>query len=90
MNSLTDILDSFLPLLQPEGRELHPNAAIVEVAEPAQLTELAANPRIRRPAQIEDLRLTFGSTHLKSLSLGRCQVAFPVPRSTNRARCVKL
>ncbi len=48
MNSSTDILDSLLPLLQPEGRELHLNAAIVEVAEPAQLAELAANPRVRR------------------------------------------
>jgi len=48
MSSSTDILDSLLPLLQPEGRELHLNASIVEVAEPAQLVELAANPRIRR------------------------------------------
>ena len=48
MSSSTDILDSLLPLLQPEGRELHLNAAIVEVAESAQLAELAANPRIRR------------------------------------------
>jgi hypothetical protein len=48
MNSSTDILDSLLPLLQPEGRELHLNAAIVEMADPAQLAELAANPRIRR------------------------------------------
>ena len=48
MSSSTDILDLLLPLLQPEGRELHLNAAIVEVAESAQLAELAANPRIRR------------------------------------------
>jgi hypothetical protein len=48
MSSPADILDSLLPLLQPEGRELHLNAAIVEVAEPTQLAELAANPRIRR------------------------------------------
>jgi len=48
MSSSTDILDSLLPLFQPEGRELHLNAAIVEVAEPAQLVELAAHPRIRR------------------------------------------
>ena len=41
MSSSTDILDSLLPLLQPEGRELHLNAAILEVAEPAQLAELA-------------------------------------------------
>ena len=38
MSPSIDILDSLLPLLQPEGRELHLNAAIVKVAEPAQLT----------------------------------------------------
>jgi len=48
MSSSTDILDSVLPLLDLEGRELHLNAAIVEVAEPTQLAELAANARIRR------------------------------------------
>jgi hypothetical protein len=48
MSAATETLDSLLPLLRPEGRELHLNAAIVEVAEPAQLAELAANPRIRR------------------------------------------
>jgi len=37
-----------LPLLQPDGPELHLNAAVLEVAEPAQLAELAADPRIRR------------------------------------------
>ena len=48
MTATNEILNSLLPLLQPEGPELHLNAAIVEVAEPAQLVELAANPRIRR------------------------------------------
>ena len=48
MTATNEILDSLLPLLQPEGPELHLNAAIVEVAEPAQLAELAADPRIRR------------------------------------------
>ena len=48
MAPTSKILDSLLPLLQPEGPELHLNAAIVEVAEPAQLAELAADPRIRR------------------------------------------
>jgi hypothetical protein len=43
-----EILDSLLPLLQPDGPELHFNAAVLEVAEPAQLAELAADPRIRR------------------------------------------
>jgi len=48
MSTSTDVLDSLLPLLQPAGRELHLNAAIVEVSEPAQLVELAADPSIRR------------------------------------------
>ena len=48
MTATNKILDSLLPLLQPEGPELHLNAAIVEVAEPAQLAELAADPRIGR------------------------------------------
>jgi uncharacterized protein with PhoU and TrkA domain len=45
MSSSADILDSLLPLLQPEGRELHLNAVIVEVAEPAQLAELDLHGR---------------------------------------------
>ena len=48
MTATNEILDSLLPLLEPEGPELHLNAAVVEVAEPAQLAELAADPRIRR------------------------------------------
>ena len=48
MASPTKMLDSLLPLLQPECPELHLNAAVVEVAEAAQLAELAADPRIRR------------------------------------------
>ena len=48
MTATNEILDSLLPLLQPEGTEVHLNAAIVEVAQPAQLAELAADPRIRR------------------------------------------
>ena len=48
MTATNETLDSLLPLLQPDGSELHLNAAIVEVAEPAQLAELAADPRIRR------------------------------------------
>lgn len=43
-----EILDSLLPLLQTDRPELHLNAAVLEVAEPAQLAELAADPRIRR------------------------------------------
>jgi hypothetical protein len=41
-------LEALLPLLQPQERELHLNAAVLEVARPAQLLELAADPRIRR------------------------------------------
>jgi len=48
MTATNKILDSLLPLLQPDGPELHLNAAVVEVAEPAQLAELAADPRIGR------------------------------------------
>ena len=48
MTATNETLDSLLPLLQPDGSELHLNAAIIEVAEPAQLAELAADPRIRR------------------------------------------
>lgn len=43
-----DMLDKLLPLLQPEQREIHVNATILEVAEASQLVELAANPKIRR------------------------------------------
>jgi len=48
MTAMNKILDSLLPLLEPGGRELHLNAAVLEVAEPAQLAELAADPRIGR------------------------------------------
>ena len=48
MTATNETLDSLLPLLQPDGSELHLNAAIIEVAEPAQLAELAADHRIRR------------------------------------------
>lgn len=48
MTVTNEILDSLLPLLEPDGPELHLNAAILEVAEPALLAELAADPRIRR------------------------------------------
>ena len=48
MTVKNEILDSLLPLLQPDGPELHLNAAVMEVADPAQLAELAADPRIRR------------------------------------------
>lgn len=43
----SDVLDSLLPLLHSDSPELHLNAAILEVADPAQLAELAADLRIR-------------------------------------------
>jgi hypothetical protein len=48
MASTNEVLDSLLPLVEPNGPELHLGAAILEVAEPALLVELAADPRIRR------------------------------------------
>ena len=48
MTVTNEILDSLLPLLEPNCLELHLNAAVLEVAETAQLAELAADPRIRR------------------------------------------
>ncbi len=41
-------LDALLPLLEPQGYELHLNAAVLEVTDRAQLAELAADPKIRR------------------------------------------
>jgi len=43
-----DALEDLLPLLAPEAPELHLNAALLEVADPAQLAELAATPDIGR------------------------------------------
>ena len=56
MTALNKILNSLLPLLEPDGPELHLNAAVLEVAEPAQLAELAADPRICRylPTRLSD------------------------------------
>lgn len=48
MPPASNILDDLLPLLRPDQEEIHLNAAVVEVSEPAQLVELAANPKIRR------------------------------------------
>jgi hypothetical protein len=48
MSSITRVLDSLLPRLEPERRELHLNAALLEVSEPAQLAELASDGKIRR------------------------------------------
>jgi hypothetical protein len=48
MTVRNEILDCLLPLLRSDGPELHLNAAVLEVADAAQLVELAADPRIRR------------------------------------------
>lgn len=42
------MLDELLPRLEPRRAELHKNAAVLEVADAVQMTELAANPKIRR------------------------------------------
>lgn len=48
MSDRTSILDKLLPLLQSGRPEVHEHATVLEAAEPAQLLELAANPRVRR------------------------------------------
>ncbi len=48
MPSTCKTLDSLLPRLEPTCNELHLNAAVLEVAEPAQLAELAADGKVRR------------------------------------------
>ena len=48
MPPVGNTLDALLPLLQPHQPEVLLNAAVVEVAAPSQLAELAADPRIRR------------------------------------------
>jgi hypothetical protein len=48
MEPLTNILDDLLPLLQARQPELHNHAALLELADPMQLAELAANPKTRR------------------------------------------
>jgi hypothetical protein len=44
----TNLLDDLLPLLQPRQREVHRNAAVLEVQDRAQLVELAVSPKVRR------------------------------------------
>jgi hypothetical protein len=45
--SAAELLDTFLPLAEPAGVEFHQNAAVLEVSDPAQLVELAADPALR-------------------------------------------
>jgi len=69
MTATNEILDSLLPLLQPDGPELHLNAAVLEVAEPALLAELAADPRIRRNllARLSDTVVLVDPGHARDL-----------------------
>jgi hypothetical protein len=46
-NSAESLLDELLPIGEPEGMEVHTGAAVLEVAEPAQLLELASDPALR-------------------------------------------
>jgi hypothetical protein len=48
MPSTCETLDSLLPRLAPRQNEIHVNATVLEVAEPAQLAELAADGKVRR------------------------------------------
>jgi len=48
MPSIQKTLDSLLPRLKPRQNEIHLNATILEVAEPAQLVELVADGKVRR------------------------------------------
>ena len=48
MSHGTKVLDDLLPLLVPVRGELHEAIAVLEVAEPSQLVELASRPAIRR------------------------------------------
>jgi hypothetical protein len=48
LDTTSHVLDELLPLLQPRQAEVHVRAALLEVADVAQLIELAANPAIRR------------------------------------------
>jgi hypothetical protein len=48
MSDATRILDDLLPLLAPEQAELHLDVAVLEASEPAQLVELASDPKVRR------------------------------------------
>jgi hypothetical protein len=45
--SALEVLDEVLPLVEPAGHELHRDAAVLEVGDPAQLLELAADTAVR-------------------------------------------
>jgi hypothetical protein len=45
--SASELLDEFLPLAEPAANEVHLRAAVLEVSDPAQLLELAADTGLR-------------------------------------------
>lgn len=45
--SAGDLLDDVLPLADPKIMEMHANAAVLQVGDPAQLLELAADPTLQ-------------------------------------------
>jgi hypothetical protein len=45
--SAAELLDELLPFAEPATREVHRHAAILEVGDPAQLLELAADTALR-------------------------------------------
>jgi hypothetical protein len=64
------VLDELLPLLAPRRPELHANAAVLEVSDPAQLAELAANPKVRRYllARLSDTAALIDPGHVAALA----------------------
>ena len=46
-NTASALLDELLPLAKPTEKEVHSNAALLEVGDPAQLLELAADTALR-------------------------------------------
>ena len=69
MNGESNILDALLPLLQTDCSELHINAAVLEVADRAQLAELASDTRIRRYllARLSDTAAIIDPGHAKDV-----------------------
>jgi hypothetical protein len=45
--SASKLLDELLPFAEPTANEVHYRAAVLEVSDPAQLLELAADPGLR-------------------------------------------
>ena len=45
--SASELLDELLPLVEPTANEVHYHAAVLEVSDPAQLLELAADTGLR-------------------------------------------